>query len=121
MGCDKMDSRLGLCLFLTLFIDSNDLLKCTRPEYQGTYIECPKDENQPPVKSCYKTVNKSSGEVNKGCAPSDKDRNEVYIDKTGGPYDEFGFTTYYCNTRQCNGSGINLVSSFIVSVSVILS
>ena len=42
-------------------------------------------------------------EVEKGCAPDDKNLNKVY--KTNeGPWNEYGKDTFYCNTKLCNGS-----------------
>ena len=71
-------------------------LKCTKPEYLGTYKKCTVD-GMVQSTSCYKSVNTKTGEVNKGCAPMASIKALVSDDGTG-------LNTFYCNTSQCNGA-----------------
>jgi len=101
----------------TCIADSNNLLKCARPEYQGTYIKCPEDDKK--VNTCFKSVNRISGEVNKGCAPDPKNKNQVYISDVG-PWDERGVTTYYCNTKLCNKGASTVANLCLIIANIII-
>ena len=59
-------------------------------------------------------------EVEKGCAPDDKNLNKVYKTKEG-PWNEYGKDTFYCNTKLCNGS-TKLYSALVIpSILIIMT
>eukprot|EP00090_Calanus_glacialis_P045711 TRINITY_DN8664_c0_g1_i1.p1 TRINITY_DN8664_c0_g1~~TRINITY_DN8664_c0_g1_i1.p1 ORF type:complete len:137 (+),score=46.33 TRINITY_DN8664_c0_g1_i1:76-486(+) len=88
-------------------------MKCTRPEYQGTFKQC-KGEALVPANTCYKSVNIKTGEVNKGCAPMKTNRNMVYTTDVG-PNGEQGVKTYYCNSKLCNSSN-NMQAALVLTM-----
>merc|ERR1712066_157761 len=90
---------------LTCKANPNKPLKCTRPEHDGTYKTCDKGTT-----ACFKTVDRKSGEVNKGCAPSD-------IPSPKTVYQE----TYLCTERLCNSGNVVTTGFTLLSISLIAS
>eukprot|EP00092_Neocalanus_flemingeri_P019487 GFUD01021112.1.p3 GENE.GFUD01021112.1~~GFUD01021112.1.p3 ORF type:complete len:134 (+),score=35.05 GFUD01021112.1:181-582(+) len=124
-----MDIRLGMILWMaslcmveakvkdiscfTCTAPASNPMKCTRPEYKGTYKQCV-GEALIPANTCFKSVDVKTGEVNKGCAPMNQNRNTVYTANVG-PNGEQGVKTYYCNTKLCN-SGNSMVGAMVLIV-----
>merc|ERR1712215_549159 len=94
---------------------SNSLpMKCTRPEYSGTHKQCT-SEGPSPV-NCFKSVNITSGEVNKGCATT-KHSNEKNKETEGE------VVIYYCDSKLCNGAGtgtMGIVQIVLLCVLIVL-
>ena len=56
------DTSLGSIKCHSCIADSNIPRKCTRDEFQGTYIKCPVDDPvNNPVNTCYKSVHRVTG------------------------------------------------------------
>ena len=56
------DTILGSIKCHSCIADSNIPRKCTRDEFQGTYIKCPVDDPvNNPVNTCYKSVHRVTG------------------------------------------------------------
>eukprot|EP00092_Neocalanus_flemingeri_P047751 GFUD01054227.1.p1 GENE.GFUD01054227.1~~GFUD01054227.1.p1 ORF type:complete len:132 (+),score=35.49 GFUD01054227.1:29-424(+) len=112
-----MDTRVGVLLWaLMLYMveakvkdiscftctsSYNNPLKCTRPEYMGTYKHCVAEgPSLVQATTCFKSVNTKTGEVNKGCATP-----AMMMDtKTPSLLGLLGLQTFYCNTKLCNGA-----------------
>ena len=77
----------------------HNILKCTKPEYLGTYKKCPEGFG------CFKSVNRETGEVNKGCATAENSKEQrAEEDKSQ--------KIFLCSASLCNGSG-KMVNSLI--------
>merc|ERR1711862_1055582 len=96
-GCslcmDRVEAKSKGINCFTCTATANNPLKCTRPEYQGTYKKC-EGEALAPANTCYKSVNTKTGEVNKGCAPK-KWNHDMVFNNNVGPNGEEGVKTYY--------------------------
>jgi len=73
---------------------------CTRGENKGTVRSCQGDSLHP-ANTCYKSVHKKTGAVNKGCAPTSYNHNVVQKIDTDFQGNK-SVNTWLCNTNYCN-------------------
>merc|ERR1711971_142519 len=124
-----------LLLLLILFIEEGDASKtsiscmtctakpgqptwCSRGENKGTVKKC-KGDSVNPRNTCFKTVNKKTKEVERGCAPASLNHGFETEMKTG-LNGEKDITTYLCIKDYCNsGNMVGPKVAFLLAASVL--
>merc|ERR1719278_1437391 len=120
-----------LLLLLILIIDGGDATKtsitcmtckpkpgqptwCSRGENKGTVKKC-KGDSLNPRNTCFKTVNKKTKEVERGCAPP-KHNHGLDTEMKTGLSGEKDVTTYFCSKDYCNsGNMVGPTFSFLLA------
>merc|ERR1712066_806610 len=78
---------------------------CSRGENKGTVKKCTGDSLNP-RNTCFKTVNKKTGEVERGCAPPTLNHG-IETKMSTGLNGEKDITTYLCNKDYCNSGNMD--------------
>merc|ERR1711988_649962 len=90
---------------------------CSRGENKGTVKKCTGDSLNP-RNTCFKTVNKKTGEVERGCAPPTLNHG-IETKMSTGLNGEKDITTYLCNKDYCNsGNMLGPRVAFLLLVAV---
>jgi len=131
----NFQAPLLLLLLLILFIEEGDASKtsiscmtctakpgqptwCSRGENKGTVKKC-KGDSVNPRNTCFKTVNKKTKEVERGCAPASLNHGFETEMKTG-LNGEKDITTYLCIKDYCNsGNMVGPKVAFLLAATVL--